>query len=80
MKTCGEWKRGLTRRMQFTRDLAINTLRRDPPQKPGQREVSVYHEKFVDSKQANKVAVTNLEFRLNAKRAIKNADGGIEMQ
>jgi len=64
---------------QFTRDLAVNTLRRHPPKKPGQREGYVYHDKFVDSKQANKLAVTNLEFRLNTKRAIKYANGRIEM-
>jgi hypothetical protein len=63
----------------FTRNLVLNTLRRHPPKKPGQREGYVYHDKFIDSKQANKVAFTNLEFRLNAKRAIKYADGRIEM-
>jgi len=63
----------------FTRELVVNTLRRNPPKKPGQREGYVYRDKFVESKQANEVAFTNLEFRLNAKRATKYADGQIEM-
>ncbi len=78
LKRIEEWAR--KKRKEFTRDLALNTLKRNPPKKPGQREGYVYHGKFIGKEKANALAVQNSEFLLNAKRAIRHADGQIEMR
>jgi hypothetical protein len=77
LKRIEEWAR--KKRKEFTRDLALNALKRNPPKKPGQREGYVYHGKFIGNKEANALAVQNSEFLLKAKRAIRHADGQIEM-
>jgi len=77
LKRIEEWAR--KKRKEFTRDLALNALKRNPPKKPGQREGYVYHGKFIGNKDANALAVRDQEFLLNAKRAIRHADGQIEM-
>ena len=78
LKRIEEWAR--KKRKEFTRDLALNALRRNPPKKPGQREGYVYHGKFIGKEKANALAAQNAELLLNAKRAIRHADGQIEMR
>ena len=63
----------------FTRELALNALRRHPPKKPGQREGYLYKDNFIEKKKANALAVQNPDLLLNAKRVIQHADGQIEM-
>jgi Helix-turn-helix domain len=77
LKRLEEWAR--KKKKPFTRDLALNALRRHPPKKPGQREGYVYKGKFIGNEKANALAVQNPELLLNAKRAIRHADGQIEM-
>jgi hypothetical protein len=77
LKQIEEWAR--KKRKKFTRDLALNALRRNPPKKPGQRDGFVYHGKFIGYKDAIDLAVKDTEFQLNAKRAIRYADGRIEI-
>jgi hypothetical protein len=64
----------------FTRDLTLNSLKRHPPRKPGQRSGYLYHNKFINHKEANELALKNWEFLMNAKPAIKYSDGRVEMQ
>jgi hypothetical protein len=76
LKQIEEWAR--KKKKEFTRDLALNALRRNPPKKPGQRAGYLYHGKFIGNKEANALALKNPELLLNAKRAIKYADGKID--
>jgi hypothetical protein len=77
LKRIEEWaqKKG----KPFTRELALNALRRYPPKKPGQREGYLYKDKFIEKKKANALAVQNPDLLLNAKRVIRHADGHYEM-
>jgi hypothetical protein len=77
LKRIEEWaqKKG----KPFTRELALNALRRHPPKKPGQREGYLHEGKFIENKQANALAVQNPDLLLNAKRVIRHADGHYEM-
>ena len=77
LKRIEEWAR--KNKKPFTRELALNALRRHPPKKPGQREGYVYKGKFIESEKANVLAVQNPAFLLNAKRTIRHADGQTEM-
>jgi hypothetical protein len=77
LKQIEEWAR--KKRKKFTRDLALNALRRNPPKKPGQHDGYVYHGKFIGNREANAFALKNPELLLNAKRAIRHVGGRIEI-
>lgn len=63
----------------FTRELALNALRRHPPKKPGQREAYLYKGKVIEKKKANALAAEDRDLLLNAKPVILHADGHYEM-
>jgi hypothetical protein len=69
LKRIEKWAR--KKGKEFTRDLALNALRRNPPKKPGQREGYSYHGKFIPKEKAIALAVQNEDFLLNAKREIR---------
>jgi len=77
LKQIEEWAR--KNRKEFNRDLALNALRRNPPKKPGQSDGYVYQGKFIGNKKANALAIKDPILLLNAKRAIRHANGRVEI-
>ena len=77
LKRIEEWAR--KKKKPFTRELALNALRRHPPNKPRQREGYLYEGKFIKREKANALAVQNPDLQLNAKHAIRHADGQIQI-